>query len=171
MYNMNYTQHNWTVSSNTTDTLLTPKNISVPDLSYSKDYKKSMDEPQEAVITNTTGDTIVSAETVRFGCSPVKNIYTGTKVDITEMHTQKSGVQVMVELNETYTGTNTVSGQEIALPCKGRIVLRFPTASCVTDAMIADLLVRTIASAYGTGSTNASRIVQIARGALLPDGL
>lgn len=168
---MEYTQHNWTVSSNYNDTIQTSKNIAVPDLDYAKDFKKSSDEPNEASITNITGDSIVSSEHIRIGSTPVKNIYSGTTTDLSSMHNHKGGVQVMVELSETYTAANGVTGQEIDLPCKGRIVLRFPTASCVTEELVQDLLIRTIASALATKGTDASRLVQIARGALLPDGL
>lgn len=168
---MKYTQNQWSVSSNIKDTNQESKTISVPDLSFATDYKKSMDEPTEASITNVTGDSIVSSENIRFGSTVVKNIYNGTNTDITAMHSHKGGVQVMVELSETYYATHEVTGQEVELPCKGRLVLRFPTASCVTEAMVEDLLKRTISSALGTGQTDAKRLVQIARGALLPDGL
>lgn len=168
---MEYTQHNWTVSSNVKDTIQASKNIAVPDLDFVNDFKKSVDEPNEAVITNTTGDTIVSSEHVRFGSTPVKNIYSGGTTDVSAMHQSKAGVQVMVEINENYTATNSVTGQEVDLPCKGRIVLRFPTANCVNEQLVQDLLSRTIAAALATGETDAGRLVQIARGALLPDGL
>lgn len=168
---MEYTQHNWTVSSNVTDTIQTSKNIAVPDLDFANDYKKSLDEPNEAAITNTTGATITSPEHIRFGSTPVKNIYNGVTTDVTAMHQTKSGVQVMVEISKNYSAVNKTTGQEVDLPCKGRIVLRFPTASCVSEELVKDLLSRTIASALATGGTDAGRLVEIARGALLPDGL
>lgn len=168
---MEYTQHNWTVSSNTTDTIQSSKSVAVPDLDYANDFKKSLDEPNEAAITNTTGDTITSSEHIRFGSTPVKNIYNGVTTDVTAMHQTKAGVQVMVELSKNYTAVNSTTGQEVDLPCKGRIVLRFPTASCVSEELVKDLVSRTIASALATGKTDAGRLVEIARGALLPDGL
>lgn len=168
---MKYTHNQWSVSSNYKDTNQESKTISVPDLAFATDFKKSSDEPNEASITNITGDEITSSEHIRFGATPVKNIYSGTNTDVTAMHNQKSGMQVLVEISENYTATHAVTGQEVELPCKGRIVLRFPTASCVTEEMINDLLIRTISSALATGQTDAKRLVQIARGALLPDGL
>lgn len=168
---MKYTHNQWSVSSNYKDTNQESKTINVPDLTFATDFKKSSDEPTEASITNITGDAITSSEHIRFGAAPVKNIYSGTNTDATAMHTQKGGMQVLVELSENYTATHAVTGQEVELPCKGRIVLRFPTASCVTEEMIQDLLIRTISSALATGQSDAKRLVQIARGALLPDGL
>lgn len=101
----------------------------------------------------------------------VRNVYSGTNVDIACMPAMKKGVQTLVEINEVYRATNSVTGQEIDLPCKGRIVLRFPTHSCVTDALVKDLLYRTIAASLNKGSVDATRQVEVARGSLLPDGI
>lgn len=168
---MKYTTSNWTVSSLYNDTIQASKNIAVPDLDYAKDYKKSLDEPTEAAITNITGAEISSPEHIRIGATPVNNVYSGTGTELAAMSPSKKGVQTLVEINETYRATNTVTGEEIDLPCKGRIVLRFPTHSSVTEDMISDLLMRTISASFATGQTNAKRQVQIARGSLLPDGL
>lgn len=168
---MKYTTHNWTVSSLYTDTIQVAKNLPLPDLDYVHDFKKSSDEPTEASITNITGEAITSMEHIRIGSSPVNNVYAGTGVDFANMPSQKTGVQTMVEVSEIYSAVNSVTGEEILLPCKGRVVLRFPTVACVTETMVQDLLSRTVAAALNTGAVDAKRQVQIARGALLPDGL
>ena len=168
---MNYTQANWTVESLYNDTTAQTKNVIVPTLDYPVDYHKTQDEPTEAIITNVTGDEITSMETIRYGTSVVNNVYAGTNIDVASMPSMKKGVQTLVEINEVYRATNSVTGQEIDLPCKGRIVLRFPTHSCVTDALVKDLLSRTIAASLNKGTVDASRQVEIARGSLLPDGI
>jgi hypothetical protein len=168
---MKYTNHNWSVESLYTDSIATPKTISIPDLNYPTDFKKSSDEPSEAVITNITGKDISPMENIRFGSTVVNNIYSGTKTDVSSMAPNKQGVQILVELSETFRATNTVTGTEIDLPCKGRVVLKFPTHSCVTEAMVQELLLRTIAASFAKGSNTSSRVVEIARGSLLPNGL
>lgn len=168
---MNYTQANWTVKSLYTDSTSTAKTMSLPDLTYSSDYAKSADEPNEAIITNTTGGEISPMESIRYGTSVVQNVYSGTNIDIACMPSMKKGVQTLVEINEIYRATNSVTGQEIDLPCKGRIVLRFPTHSCVTADLVKDLLYRTIAASLNKGSVDATRQVEVARGSLMPDGI
>lgn len=166
---INYTIGDWTVSDLVTDTLTTPKNISVPDLSYGVDYTKVADTAEEARVANTTGPDLLSHENIRFARSDVSNIYAGVNSDSAMILPMKKGVQVMCELSNTYRAANSVSGNEYDLPCKGRIVLRFPASTCVTQALVTDLLIRTIASAYGTGAVNADRIMDMAMGALLPN--
>lgn len=168
---MNYTQSNWTVSSKYTDTIQTAKNIAVPDLSYATDFKKSVNGVDEAIIKNVTGSEITPMETIRYGSSVVSNIYTGTNTEPSCMAPSKKGVQTLVEISEVYRAVNTVTGDEIELPCKGRIVLKFPTHSCVKAELVQDLLTRTIAAALNKGSVDASRELAIARGSLLPDGM
>lgn len=164
----NYTIGDFTVSDLVTDTITVAKNISVPDLKYATDYTKVLDSSEEAKIANTTGPDLLSHENIRFARSEVSNIYVGVNSDSAMVLPQKKGVQVMCELSNTYRATNSVSGNEYDLPCKGRIVLRFPASTCVTEALVTDLLVRTIASAFGTGAVNADRIMDLAMGALLP---
>lgn len=168
---MNYTNNHWLVSGKYTDTVQQSKSLAVPDLSYATDYRKISDEPNEAVISNTTGSNITTMETIRYGASVVNNVYASTDVDASNVAPYKKGVQTLVEVKEIYTATHETSGAEIQLPCTGRIVLRFPTHSCVTEELVKDLLVRTVAAALNTGATDAKRQVELARGSLLPDGL
>lgn len=166
-----YTIGNWTVSSLYKDTLTTAKTISVVDLSYATDFKKASDEPDEAIITNVTGSELTSPENIRFGVSQVTNVYSGTNTDATSQFPSKKGVQVLVEISENYRAINKVTGVEVDLPCKGRLVLRVPNNSAVTPDLIGDLLMRTIAAAFATGKTTSSRVVSLVRGSLLPDGM
>lgn len=167
----NYTIGNWTVSSLYHDTVTATKNIAVADLSYTTDYTKVTDEPDEAVIGNTTSTELTSPESIRYGVSQVANVYTGTSTDATSQFPSRKGVQILVEINENYRAVNSVTGQEVDLPCKGRIVLRVPSNSAVNATLLQDLLTRTIAAAFATGKITSSRVVELARGSLLPAGL
>lgn len=166
---ISYTIGDWTVSDLVTDTLETPKSISVPDLDYAVDYTKVLDEATEAKIANTTGPDLLSHENIRFARSEVANVYAGSNTDSAMTLATRKGVQVMAEIRNTYRAANSVSGNEYDLPCTGRIVLRFPAATCVTKTLVTDLLVRTIASTLGTGAVTADRIMDLAMGALLPN--
>lgn len=167
----NYTSGNWTVSDNYTDTnSATPKNISVPDLDQATDYSQKSDEPDACVVVNTTAPDIQAREAIKFARSSVNNVYQGIKdVDASNQTPSKKGVQVMVETTTIYTATNSVTGDEYHIPCKGRLVLRIPNQSFVTDDMVEDILKRTIAAAFAEGSTDESRVVELARGQLAPE--
>lgn len=164
-----YTTGDWTVSAQRTDTIATPKNIGIPDLKWSVDYAKVIDGTTEAKVANVTGADLLSHESVRFARSDVANIYSGVSVDSALQLSQKKGVQVMAEIDCSYKAANSVTGNEYDLPCKGRIVLRVPAFTCVTENLVTDLLIRTIASAFGTGAVNADRIMELIRGSLLPE--
>jgi len=166
-----YTSGDWTVSSLYTDTISASKNVAVPDLSYGTDFARTLDEPTEARIANTTASEISAVETIRYGRSDVENIYAGTKVDASSQFPYKRGTQVLVEINETYRATNSKTGAVVDLPVKGRLVLRFPTAPIVAEAMITDAMHRTIAAALDKSGTDAARLIECARGALLPAGI
>lgn len=168
---VNYTSGNWTVSSNYIDTVAAKKSLSLPDLSYKTDFAKKEDEPDTASINNTTAPGLLVSESVKFGYSTVANIYANTDVDAVSCSPSKRGVQVMAEITENYKAVNSVTGDEIVLPCKGRVVLRFPSMSCISSELVADLFVRSVASALNTGLTDASRIIELAKGSLLPTGL
>lgn len=168
---VNYKIGNWTVSSDYTDTVTATKSLALPDLSYKVNFAKKEDLPGSASITNATSTGMTPSETIKFGQSTVTNIYTNTDVDAVSCSPSKRGVQVMAEITENYKAVNSVTGDEIILPCKGRVVLRFPSMSCVNNALISDLFARTVSSALNTGMTDASRIVEIAKGSLLPSGL
>lgn len=164
----NYTIGDWTVSDLITDTISTPKSISVPDLDYSSDFVMMSNEASEVKLGNTTGADILKHEDIRFARSDVANIYTGVNVDSALVLPQKKGIQVMAEISTAYRASNSVTGNEYDLPCKGRIVLRFPAFSCVTANLVKDLLIRTIAASFDTGSVTESRIMDMAIGALSP---
>lgn len=168
---LNYTSGNWTVSDDYTDTVTATKSLVIPDLDFKIDYSKKEDEPASASIVNTTSSGLNPSETVKFGYSSVANIYTNTDVDAASYAPSKRGVQVMAEITENYKAVNSVTGDEVILPCKGRVVLRFPSMSCVSTQLIHDLFVRSVSAALNTGLTDATRIVEMAKGSLLPSGL
>ena len=166
-----YTIGNWSVSADTTDTDTTAKNFAIPNLKFASDFTKTQDEPGQAIIANATGTGIESSESIRFACSTVNNVYANAGVDVALQPPLKKGVQVMAEIKTTYHAENSVSGASVDLPCVGRVVLRFPTYSVVTDDLVEDLLKRTVASIFADGKTDVSRVLDLARNSLLPDGM
>lgn len=166
-----YSQGDWSVSSLYNDTIKDPKSLSIPDLSYDTDYSVQRNTPGDAIIGNTTSSYLWTPETIRYAGTNVRNIYENTNVDPTYFAPVKGGRQVLAEVTELYMASNDKTGADVILPCKGRIVLRFPTGGVVGEALISDLIGRTIAAAFGTGSVTASRVIELAQDSMLPKGL
>lgn len=165
---MNYTIGNWSVSSLTTDTITTAKNLAVTDLDYVHDYAESGQTSEEATMSNVTGTSFITPEKLRYAKSSVADIYVGTDVPTLNRFAAKSGIRTLAEVRLNIQAVNSVSGEEVLLPMKGWICLQLPNASIVTDAAIEYLLKRTVSCALDTGKVNAAREAEIARGALLP---
>lgn len=163
-----YTTGDWTVSRQYTDTISTRKNISVPSMDWPVDYAVAAVSPNEVKVANVTGSDLLSHESVRFARSEVSNIYQGMDNDSALMLSQRKGVQVMAEVQAAYKAANSVTGNEYDLPCKGRIVLRLPAFTCVTEELVTDLLTRTISSVFSATGVNADRVMDMIRGSLSP---
>lgn len=168
---ISYATGNWSVKSLYKDTITESKTLSIPDLDYANDFSKIEDEPSEAKIANVSGSELTSPESVRFGVSAVKDIYSNSGVDTSSQLTTRHGVQTLVEVHEVYRATNSVTGQEYDLPCVGRVVLRFPTVSCVTGELVSDLLQRTVAACFSTSSTDIARELELAKSSLIPSNM
>lgn len=166
---MNYTIGNWTVESQTADSISTAKNMSIPDLDYGKDFAVTTNVPAEAVLANLTGPSVLSPEQVRYAITKIQNVYQNTQIPAIAQHKIKSGVRTLSELKLNLKAVNSVSGEEIEIPLKGWLCLAIPNASIVTKQAIDYLLARTVGSALDTGSVDSSREVSIARNDLVPD--
>lgn len=166
---INYTNGNWTVSDNHTDTVTAAKTISIPDLSYDADFEKIKDSDGEVILANTTSTDLNIYETVRFAKSKVSNVYQGFD-NIGNLNTsaKKSGVQAMVELKTVQTAINSVTGVEEHEPLMGRVVIRASSNSRLTAASIKEVMLRTFAACFATGSANEARMVDLLRGIVDP---
>lgn len=171
-----YTTGNWTVSDDYTDTVTELGGVVTPILDFSKDFAKVSNDVTEAVIKNTTGASISSSEKIRYGSTPVKNVYAGTSVDASAQLPSKAGVQTLIELSETYRAVNSVSGLEYEIPCVARLVMRIPTSQPVKNTIIVDLIVRLLSAMYSSTAANRDYanmdvLFNLVKGALLPEGV
>lgn len=152
-----YQNNGFTVSADYTDTVTTPKNISVPDLSAS-DFALAKETSDTVTFTNVTGANAVSSEGLKQQYTAVADVYRNTDIDAASKLPSTRGIQVMNELTETYHAT--ASDKIVALPCMGRLTLRIPTGIPVTQDLVEDLLARTIAASFLNGSVNADKIMK-----------
>lgn len=167
---MNYTIGNWTVASQTTDTISTAKTPSIVDLDYASDFTLASEKPTEVQLANITGLALTPVETLRYARSKVDDVYAMLNTGIDDAHkaNAKSGTSLLTELTLQLKATNSVSGEEILLPMRGRIVLVAPTVSFVGPDALKYLLLRTISAGFGTGEVIGTQAVNMARGDLDP---
>lgn len=144
-------------------TLSLPRSI----LNFGHDFRVRSDEPQEAIITNLTSP-IGKSETFKFGCSEVKNIYQNTSIDANVQSPSKRGVQVLVQLKDCWTISDSVLLTEYTVPVEGHIVLKIPSVDGITSSDIERFVGRLVSGLFETGSSDDTRIESIFRGSLLP---
>lgn len=165
---LNYTTGNWTVVDLTTDTITTPKTLTVTDLDFVHDFVKVQDTATEAKLANTTGSALSVAETIRYAKSDVKNVYTNTSVGSSNQMPVKTGTRTLVEVSALLQATNSVSGEEYLIPVRAWTCVQIPTASFISNAALEYTLGRAISAMFNTGSATIARTEDIARGSLLP---
>lgn len=165
---LSYTVGSWTITDQVTDTVSTPKNLPVPDLTYGTDYAVSKNDTEEAVLVNITGASLASPESIRYGKSIVSDVYSGSDIPASQRHAVKSGVRTLSEVRFQLKAVNSVSGQEIFLPIRGWICLQLPTVNLITGSAVTYALARAVASSLNTGVVTNTREVEVARGDLIP---
>lgn len=166
---LSYTTGNWALSSLTTDTVQTAKSISLPDLSFAKDFARTEDEPNEAKLANVTGTSLGSAETIRYAKSDVKNVYASTDVGAANQMPVKTGIRTLTEANVLIAATNSVSGAEYYVPVRAWVCIQVPNASFMKDAAVEYTLGRALGALFDTGSTGIARQTDVMRGSLIPE--
>lgn len=165
---LSYTTGNWTVTDLTTDTVTTPKTLTISDLDFAHDFVKTEESATEAKLANITGSALGSPETIRFAKSDVKNVYSNTPISLSNQMPVKTGVRTLVEVNTFIQATNGVSGEEYQIPIRAWTCVQVPTASIISDTVLTYAIGRAIGAMFNTGSVDISRIASVARGSLLP---
>lgn len=157
-----------------TDSVTTAKTVSIPDLSYGKDFAVTRDTPDEVVITNTTSP-IDQPETFRFGYSNVADVYKNTGIDPSVASVSRRGVSLVVQMNDilrvgcsSETECNPV---QFDLPISTHIVVKVPLNQYITADLVKQEILRNVAALFGTGEITSARIDALLRHALTPTGM
>lgn len=164
-----YTKGNWTVDEMITpasSTAITPSVATLTRAEYSA--KKSGNG--EAVLVNNTGNGLITPEAVRFGATPVANVYNGSEVPAGMQFPMKNGIRLLQEIRTNLQATNSVSGETRVVPLRAWVVCETIQNEVVTSAAIEYLMKRLIGlMIMGVdGHTFADRILSMARGDLDP---
>lgn len=169
---MSYTVGNWTIDLPVTDTISTPKNLPVPDLSYSADFSAggtpSVQADQVQTIINTTGAQLLTAETIEYALSKLSNVYGGSGIPASLQADIKSGRKIVVKSRENLHAVNSVSGEEIIFPLDTWTVVRVPDLNLLTPTIVVDMVKRHVAAMLPTGAVTGGLLAELCRGDLNP---
>lgn len=169
---------NWSVDPMYSDSISTPKTVTLVDIDYSDDISEAV-SPSERIVdkgakelyyTSNTGTNLVTfPESVYYGKKDVKNVYsTEDKVGTFYQLPQKGGTRVYCTLHSKWMATNSVNGEEKIVPLSGTISIQVPNAAVVNTAMVEAFMKRLMAYMFGTGQTDGSMAARMLRGDLDP---
>lgn len=153
-----------------TDSITTPKTVSIPDLKYSTDFKVSTDVPGEVIMTNVTSP-LDRNETIRFALTNVKDIYSNTGVDPSCMAASHQGISLVAQVSDVwrYADAAVPTAAVVDLPISAHLVIKAPKSSFLAADDYLAIAQRAFALLFATGSVTSGRLMSLLKGALDPN--
>lgn len=170
---ISYTTGNWSVSQKTVDTTTTTcpnatKSITISNMNWKTDFSTKSETPAETQVINITSDSLSAPAVCRLAYKDIKDIYASTALNPSKL-ALKTGVQIMVSLEELYKATNSETGEEGDIPVTGWLCLRMPTHPCCTTTLLKGAMQRILGALYATDdSTNQTLLQHLIRQKLNP---
>lgn len=163
-----------TLSVNYTDTAVTGGTaikLSLPQLNWGADFRVTRDDAGEAKVTNLTSP-LDQPESFRFAHSTVQDVYKNTGIDPTLYYASRRGTQILCQLTDVYSVTDSSSPDYLALlPVEAHLVVKVPNNDLLTPERVEALITRMLAGLYETDQNQYTRLSGLLRGALLPSTL
>lgn len=149
----------------------TTLSMTVPSLNYTSDFRVTTDDPGECRMTNLTSP-LDMPERFRLAFQPVNDVYRNSGIDPTLYYQTRKGVQVLCQLTDVYSVTDSADASYLALlPIKSHIVVQIPTNDLITASVVKDHVLRTFGGMFNARESIDARLKSILRGALVPTGL
>lgn len=137
-------------------------------LNFEADFAEKEQNPGSLILTNLTAP-LDRSETIRYAESQVKNVYQNTSIDPKVQSPNRSGVQLLVQIQDVATVTDSDdAAYRVDLPIQTHVVIRVPNDALITGDIVQAHLGRVVSALYETGSTTTTRISKLLRGALEP---
>lgn len=163
-----------TLNMNFNDTTVTggtAVTLTLPQLNYGADFRVTKDDAGEAIITNITSP-IDMPERFRFAHNAVPDVYKNTGIDPTMYYASRRGTQVLCQLTDVLSVTDTSAPDYLALlPVEAHIVIRVPNNDLISAEQVEATISRMLAGLYETTTGQQTRLRSLLRGALLPSSL
>lgn len=151
-----------------TDSVVTTKNVAVPDLNWTTDFKVKQDEPTEAILANVTSP-LDRPESIRFGYTDIKDVYKGTSIDPSVYAPTRRGMQILAQVNDIYSvSSDTDATYRIDLPVSAHVVIKIPACELLTADVVNALALRAVATLYNKTVVTSEKLAAMTRGVLIP---
>lgn len=140
-------------------------------LNFGADFVVKSEASNEVIITNLTSP-IDTPEKFRFAISDIKDIYKNTGIDPTRQSQSKRGVNLLCQLTDVWTITDSVdlTFQEI-VPIEAHVVLKMPASPYVSEDAVVAFIGRLMSGLFATGSSTSARLKSMIRGSLTPSDI
>lgn len=159
------------ISKGYTDTVVATKSLSIPDLSFSTDFCKKVDDPGTAVLANVTSP-LDRTELITFGYSEVRDVYKDQNIDSSVQAASHKGVQILAKVTDVFSLTDSVDpSYRVDLPVSAHVVIRVPACEYISTSDIEKLALRAVSALYDTGAITTTKLANVLKGALIPKGM
>jgi hypothetical protein len=157
-----------TLNKGYADSVVATKNVAIPSLSWGTDFKTKVDDPNEVIVTNVTCP-LDRPETIRFGYTEIADVYKNTSIDSSVYAPTKRGIQLLAQVNDVYTVTDSVDTQyRVDLPVQAHLVIKVPANELITADEVNKLIARAVSTFYATATVTSEKIAAMIRGSLRP---
>lgn len=172
---VNYTAGNFTVVSQYVDSRATV-NVTrkVPSLDWAQDFSTKSINKDQCELVNRTGAALAPSETVRIARTELTDIYKNTSVDAAQRLGDTRGERVLIQVNDQYLATNSLTGEQYLIPARAWICVETSVAPIVQQDIPKDIANRVLgaltstATADTTGLTTMDTLMGALKGDLSP---
>lgn len=140
-------------------------------LDYPVNFAVKSDVPGECKIVNNTTP-LDRPEIIRFAYSEIEDVYKNTNIDPSVYGASRKGVQILVQLSEVWSLTDTVDASyRVDLPISAHIVLKVPACEYITNSDILGAVNRLMGGLYVDKTVDTNRLQALLRGSLKPGNM
>lgn len=162
----------WTVTQaqSLTPTATCPnasKSITVGNFNYTADWTLAESVPDKTVYKSTTGSGQESPAVLRVSIRPVANIYSNCLTKPAKLANTLGGTQINLLLEQTFTVSNSVSGEFGDIPLKFSATLTVPKHASITASLIKAYAIQAMGMLFSSDETSGDLIAKVFRGDLI----
>jgi len=150
-----------------------PSSLSVdlPAINWPKDWSKVKDVSGSATLSYKPAP-FDAPQTAIFAVSKIANVYTGTPVDPSYQLPFKRGMSVLCQCNLVASVTDTEDPTyRVDLPISAHLVIKAPVSGLLTVGNIRTVAERAMSLIYETGAVDDSRLTELLKECMLPEGV
>lgn len=145
--------------------------VNLPAINWKEDWSKTKDVSGSAALSYKPAP-FDTPQTALFSASKVANIYTGSPVDASYQLPYKRGMSILCQLNLVATVTDTGDPTyRVDLPISAHVVIKAPLSGLITVGNIRTVAERSFSLIYEQGVVDDSRLTELFKESMLPEGV